>query len=98
MSLKKDKQKVLGEHFDDARIKTFLNVEPYGSLSRDYCALERAYRGMIAENFATFVQFFIAEGMDINAKNREGKTLLQEAKTHRQSEAYVAALIAAGAQ
>ena len=98
MSLKKDKQKVLGEHFDDERIKTFLHVEPYGNLSRDYCALEKAYRGMIAENFATFVQFFVAEGMDINAKNREGKTLLQEVKTHRQSEDYVTVLTAAGGQ
>lgn len=98
MSVKKDKKKVLGEHFDDERIKTFLNVEPYGNLSRDYCALEKAYRGMIAENFATFVQFFIAEGMDINAKNSDGKTLLQVARSHRRGEAYVAALIAAGAQ
>lgn len=98
MSLKKDKQKVLGEHFDDERIKTFLEVEPYGGVSRDYCALERAYRGMIAENFATFVGFFKEAGMDLNATNPEGKTLLQIAKTHRNSEAYVAALMAAGAQ
>lgn len=98
MSFKKDKQKVLGEHFDDDRIKTFLEVEPYGNLSRDYCALEKAYRGMIAENFATFVQFFTAAGMDINAKNADGKTLLQVAKTHRNSDAYIEALVAAGAQ
>lgn len=98
MSLKKDKQKVLGEHFDDERIKTFLEVEPYGNLSRDYCALEKAYRGMIAENFATFVQFFVSAGMDINATNLEDKTLLQVARTHRNSDAYVAALTAAGAQ
>jgi hypothetical protein len=46
MTLKKDKAKVLGEHFDDDRIRTFLNVEPYGGLEHDYCALEKAYRGM----------------------------------------------------
>lgn len=98
MSLKKDKQKVLGEHFDDERIKTFLNVEAYGGLSPDYCALEKAYRGMIAENFATFVRFFVAEGRDINATNAEGKTLLQVAQSHRHSEPYVNALAAAGAK
>lgn len=98
MSLKKDKKKVLGEHFDDERIKTFLDVEPYGNLSRDYCALEKAYRGMTAENFATFVQFFVAEGMDINATNNEGNTILQVVQSHRQGDAYVAALIAGGAQ
>lgn len=98
MSLKKDKQKVLGEHFDDERIKTFLRVEPYGNLSVDYCALEKAYRGMIAENFATFIQFFTDAGMDVNAKNNEGKTLLQVIRHHRQSEDYVQPLLDAGAQ
>lgn len=98
MSLKKDKQKVLGEHFDDERIKTFLDVEPYGGLSADFCALEKAYRGMIAENFATFVRFFIERGHDINATDQEGQTLLQIAKTHRQSNEYVAALVAVGAR
>jgi ankyrin repeat protein len=98
MELKKDKQKVLGEHFDDERIKTFLNVAAYGNVSGDFCALERAYRGMIAENFATFVRFFVAAGMDINATNGDGKTVLQIVKTHRLGEDYAQALIAGGAQ
>lgn len=98
MSLKKDKAKVLGEHFDDERIKGFLNVEVHGSVSRDYCALERAYRGMKADNFATFVQFFIDAGMDINAPGPEGKTLLQQVQSHRHGSEYAAALIAAGAK
>lgn len=98
MTLRKDKAKVIGESFDDERIKTFLNAEPYGNMNKDYCALEKAYRGMIAENFATFVRFFDEAGMDINAKNHEGKTFLQVISTHRQAEEYIAALKAAGAQ
>ncbi len=98
MTLKKDKAKVLGENFDDARIRTFLNVEPYGNLSRDYCALEKAYRGMNAENFATFARFFVEEGRDINADNGEGKTFLQAISSHRHAEEYIAALKAVGAR
>lgn len=97
MSLKKDKEKVLGEHFDDERIKTFLHVEAYGNLSKDYVALEKAYRGMIAENFATFVKFFVAEGLDLNTQNEQGKTFLEVISTHRHAGEYIDALKAAGA-
>lgn len=98
MTLKKDKQKVLGESFDDARIKTFLNVEPYGNVHPDYVALERAYRSMIAENFATFVGFFVAAGRDLNARNAEGQTLLEVIRQHRHAGEYIEALEAAGAK
>lgn len=98
MSLKKDKAKVLGEHFDDDRIKTFLHVEPYGQLSKDYVALEKAYRGMIAENFATFVTFFVESGMDLNTTNERGETFLQVISQHRLAGEYIDALKAAGAK
>lgn len=97
MSLKKDKAKVLGEHFDDDRIRTFLQVEPYAGASTGYCALERAYRGMIAENFATFVTFFKEAGLDLNAKNQAGKTFLQVIGEHRHATEYIEALKQAGA-
>lgn len=98
MSLKKDKQKVLGESFDDERIKGFLDVSRYGNLPQDWCALEKAYRGMNAENFATFVGFFVESGKDINITNPQGQTFLQVISEHRNSTDYVEALKAAGAQ
>ncbi len=97
MALKKDKQKVLGEHFDDERIKGFLDIEPPAGVNADFHVLEKAYRGMIGENFATFVKFFVAAGRDINATNPEGRTLLSLAKEHRHGEEYIEALVAAGA-
>lgn len=97
MSLKKDKQKVLGETFDDARIKTFLDFEPYGNVSADYHVLEKAYRGMKADNFATFITFFQQAGRDINATNEDGKTLLQVVSEHRLGEDYATILKQAGA-
>ncbi len=98
MSLKKDKQKVIGEVFDDARIKSFLNYQPPEGVDADYHVLEKAYRGMTAECFASFVTFFVAEGRDINAANPQGRTILQELKTHRLSEEYIAVLEANGAR
>ncbi len=98
MVLKKDKQKVLGEVFDDERIKTFLNYEAYGEANPDFHLLEKAYRGMKADNFATFLGFFKAEGHDINAKNQQNKTFLETIADHRQAEDYIAAMKAAGAQ
>lgn len=93
-ALKKDKQKVLGEFFDDERIKTFLD-DPYSS---DYQLLERAYRGMIAENFTSFVGFFIAAGKDINAHNADGETFLQTIQNHKPAQEYIEALTQSGAQ
>lgn len=98
MSLRKDKEKVLGETFDDARIATFLDYPAPAGVNADYHLLEKAYRGMLGGNFATFVQQFIAAGKDINAIGPEGKTFLQVVKAHRNGEEYAVALEAASAK
>lgn len=98
MSLRKDKEKVLGETFDDERIKTFLNYPAPTGVNADYHLLEKAYRGMLGANFGTFVKFFVEAGKDINAVGPEGKTFLQVVKAHRNGEEYVLALEAAGAK
>ena len=92
MALKKDKQKVLGEVFDDERIKTFLAFEAPKGVSPDFHLLEKAYRGMNVENFDTFLTFFLEAGHDINAKNPNGKTLFIIASEHRHGNEYVEAL------
>lgn len=97
MSLKKDKQKVLGEVFDDERIKSFLQFQPPEGVNPDYHLLEKAYRGMKAENFETFIRFFKEEGRDINATNPEGNTLLSEVSSHRHGEEYAEILKLHGA-
>lgn len=98
MALKKDKQKVLGEVFDDERIKTFLNYEAYGDTNPSFHLLEKAYRGMKADNFTTFLGFFKNAGHDINATNADGESFLSITQQHRQSEDYVTALKAHGAR
>lgn len=98
MSLRKDKEKVLGEIFDEARIKTFLDYTAPAEVNEDFHLLEKAYRGMRGENFSTFVRLFVESGRDINAIGPEGKTFLQTVKTHRNGEEYLLALTDAGAQ
>lgn len=97
MALKKDKQKVLGEVFDDERIKTFLQFEAPEGVNPDFHLLEKAYRGMNIENFDTFLSFFVEDGHDINAQNPSGKTLLAIASEHRHGDEYVDALKKHGA-
>lgn len=77
MALKKDKVKILGEVFDDARIRQFLSLRPPSGINKDFHLLEKAYRGMNADNFASFVTFFCTAGFDVNAVNPEGNSLLQ---------------------
>lgn len=98
MSLRKDKEKVLGEIFDDARIATFLNFTAPAEVNPDFHVLEKAYRGMRGENFATFVKLFVEAGKDVNAVGPDGKTFLQTIKTHRLAEEFILALEKAGAK
>ena len=98
MVLKKDKQKVLGEVFDDDRIRTFLQFKSPAGVNRDFHLLEKAYRGMKAENFDTFVEFFVAAGHDINAKSPKNKTILEIVQTHRHGQDYAESLLAKGAR
>lgn len=98
MVLKKDKKKVVGENFDDERIRSFLAFLPPEGTSADFHVLEKAYRGMIPENFATFVKFYVEAGRDLNATDPHGKTLLEQIQNHRYGEEYAETLRAAGAK
>lgn len=98
MSEKKDKKKVVVETFTDERVRGFLEGKPYGDINPDYYLLERAYRGMNEENFATFVGFFVEAGKDINAKNPQGLTMAQVVAQHRNGGEYLQALKGAGAK
>lgn len=97
MTLKKDKQKVLGEIFDEERVAGFLIGEPPAGVNRDFYLLERAYRGMQAENFATFVQLCTQKGLDLNSPGPYGRSLLAQIEEHRQGGEYADILRAAGA-
>ncbi|MDC3264005.1 MAG: PA4642 family protein [Porticoccaceae bacterium] len=95
MSLKKDKEKVLGEVFDDERVRSFLDYQAPTGVSNDFHLLEKAYRGMNIDNFVTFLGFFKEAGKDLNATNPDGQSLAEVAAEHGHGAEYVDALRAA---
>ena len=98
MALRKDKQKVLGEVFDEDRIRSFLQATAPEGVDEDFDLLEKAYRGMKAENFETFLTFFKEAGRDLNAKNPAGQSFLASIESHRQGAVYAEQLRQAGAK
>ena len=96
--MRPDKKKVVDEIWDDERIGSFLSKKPLGSESNaDYSALLYAYRSMRVEDFQRFLELFVEQGRDLNARSRNGETLLASIATHRLSPPFQAALRSAGA-
>ena len=83
--------------FDDERVKSFLDYLPPEGVSHDFHLLEKAYRGMNIDNFASFVEFFKQAGYDLNATNPDGVNMVQIMNQHQQGVDYAKALIKAGA-
>ncbi|MEE8057655.1 MAG: PA4642 family protein [Pseudomonadales bacterium] len=98
MALKKDKEKILDEVWTIQRVKDFLEIKPAEDIEADFHVLLKAYQSMRLENFNEFIDFFVAEGRNINSTNPKGKTVLSIVKQHRNSGDYAAALIANGAK
>ena len=98
MALKKDKEKILDEVWNEERVKDFLNVQTIGDIEADFHVLFKAYQSMRLENFEEFVGFFVADNRDVNATNPKGQTALSIIKQHRNSTAYADILIKHGAQ
>ena len=92
MSLKKDKEKVLGERFSEERIASFLELTAPAGVNTDYHRLERAYRSMVADDFMIFVKLFKASGADINAESTRGETIRQLIESHHDMSDYLEAL------
>lgn len=96
--LTKDKQKVIGEELDQTKIARFLEMKPNDEQDADFHILLRAYRGLPADAFEQFLGMFAAEGRNINAADKDGKTLLQMVQDHQRQQGYVEALQKHGAK
>jgi hypothetical protein len=82
--------KVTDEVWNDARVKSFLALEPSGDESADYHVLLKAYRCMRPEDFERFLDFFIASDRNPDACDPEGQTLWQTIAGHRHGAAFIA--------
>ena len=95
---RKDKKQIIGEPMTDEQIRAFLQGSQEQGLDQDHHALMRAYRSLRSEDFSRFVDFFIADGRNINAADPSGRTVLAVISSHQQSEDYTAALKRAGSR
>mgnify|MGYP000200155769 CR=1 FL=1 len=90
--MKKDKQRVESENWDDARLESFLDLKSYDDTDVDYMVLEKAYRAMPLPLFERFLKIFVNAGRNVNAQNPKGETILAVIKKHPQSEDYAKAI------
>lgn len=97
MALKKDKEKVLDEVWNEERVKDFLTIQTAEDVEADFHVLLKAYQSMRLENFEEFVGFFVAENRNINATSPTGETALSIIKQHRTSTEYADILVKHGA-
>lgn len=86
--MRKDKEKVLDEQWDDARVASFLQERPGDGENADYQLLLRAYQSMRESDFARFVNMFRAANRDVSATGPDGQSLSELMSEHRYGAAY----------
>ncbi len=97
--MRPDKQKVVDEVWDDARIRGFLDKAPLGAgVDPDFSALLYAYRSMRPEDFSLFIEYFTQAGRNLDARGEAGETLAELIAEHRLSEPFLRILEDAAAQ
>jgi hypothetical protein len=94
--LRPDKQKVIDEVWDDARVEGFLHKLPMGAEPADFSILLNAYRAMRPHDFERFMTMFVAAGHDPAARNRAGETLREHIAGHRHAGRFAEILLATG--
>ncbi len=93
--MKKDKQKVLDEVWDDARVRSFLDKTVPAQSGQafpgdpDFHVLRHAYQSMRAEDFNRFLAYYAAGGRDVRARDGKGRTLADVISNHANSERFV---------
>jgi hypothetical protein len=91
-----DKQTVVDEVWDDARVESFLHKPPLGDEDPEFSVLLYAYRSMRPADFQRFINLFTEAGRDPRARSRAGRTLLESVAGHRHAEPFRQILAAAG--
>jgi len=94
--LRPDKQKVIDEVWDGARVESFLHKPPMGEEPADYSVLLNAYRAMRPGDFERFMGMYAAAGRDPAARSRSGETLRDTIAGHRHAAPFLAILDRAG--
>lgn len=86
------KPQVVDETWDDQRIRSFLQRQPFDHQSADFYVLLNAYQGMRVKDFQRFIDFFIEAGRNVNARDGKGRTILEIISKHRHAAGFVTVL------
>lgn len=93
--MRKDKQKVLDEVWDDDRVKSFLAKTVPSQSGRalpgdpDFYVLRHAYQSMRPSDFARFLSYFAAAGRDVLARDGQGRTLAEAIARHANAKPFI---------
>ena len=81
--MRKDKEKVLDEVWTEDHVRSFLDFRPYDGSDPDFHALLKAYQSMRESACARFAQLFGEQLRDLNARGRDGRSVLDVVEQHR---------------
>ena len=93
--MKRDKQKVIDEIWDDVRVRSFLGKTAPSQSGKpfpgdpDFYVLRHAYQSMRAGDFGRFLDFYVADGRDVRARDHKGRTLADVIAGHANSGPFV---------
>ena len=93
--MRKDKEKVLDEVWDEARVKSFLGKTMPSQSGKplpgdaDFYVLRHAYQSMRPGDFDRFLGHFTAEGRDVRARDGAGRTLADVIASHANAAPFV---------
>ena len=98
-TMKRDKQKVVDEVWDDEQVASFLGkVPPDLPGDPDFHVLLFAYRSMRATDFARFLDIYVDAGRDVTAQNGDGVSMAHYLSRHAMAGPYIELLEAAAAR
>ena len=93
--MKKDKQKILDEVWDDDRVKSFLGkAVPTQSAAplpgeHDFYVLRHAYQAMRPGDFERFLRLYTEQGRDVYARDGKGRTLADVIASHANAKPFI---------
>ena len=93
--MRKDKQKVLDEVWDDDRVKSFLGkTAPIQSAAQlpgehDFYVLRHAYQAMRPGDFERFLRFYADQGRNVHAQDGRGRTLAEVIASHANAKPFI---------
>lgn len=95
--MKKDKEKVIDEVWTVDHVRSFLDARSYDGTDTDFHALLKAYQSMRESDFELFVGFFCEQKRNLDATDRNGRSVLDIISGHRHGKPYADILRNAGA-